>query len=211
MESPSNPNVHVKATRSRIGRRSLSTVLNSGPILSATSKPDYINAREGVKLKLSCFWCRHLIPEDLASISCPLKYAPIYSKYSVKGDKKYISTIDPTEPGCFHSDGLFCSFNCCLAYALDNKHLAEFAHSRWLVNKMYIDYILSTNPSFTLEDVKTLKPAPSWRLLESYGGSMSIAEYRASFNTIYYNDLKLQLDIPCIHAARVSYKRAMFI
>lgn len=200
-----------KGNRSRIGKSSLSNVMNSSPILASSTKPDYINTREGVKMKLSCFWCRHLIPEDFASISCPIKYAPTYARYIVRDDKKYISTIDPMEPGCYHSDGLFCSFNCCLAYAMDNKHRPEYTHSHWLVNKMYLDYQLASNSNWTVDDVKTLKPAPSWRLLDTFGGSMSIGEYRQSFNTIYYNDLKLQLDIPCVHPARVSYKRAVFI
>ena len=34
-----------------------------------------------------------------------------------------------------------------------------------------------------------IKPAPHWRLLEKFGGPLSIENFRNSFNSIQYNDI----------------------
>ena len=143
------------------------------------------------KKKYCCFWDRHPI-EDIP-IACPIKYNPnrvrktykseiTKEKYSItqcatseklkninfQKDKRY--SIDEREN--YTTEGCFCSFNCLLAFLQDdaNRNNPLYKHSYMLTAEIY-NYLTGGN----LED---LSPAPHWTLLESYGGTLSVKEFR---------------------------------
>ena len=81
--------------------------------------------------------------------------------------------------GFYEVDGIFCSFECCLAFIQENKNIPLYVHSKSLLIKMY---------SEMYNEIKVIENAPSWRLLKAYGGNLEIDEFRASFNRITYNE-----------------------
>ncbi len=112
---------------------------------------------------LSCWWCRHPIPENLLPIGCPIKYHK-----SVGSSREY-----------FDTEGFFCSFNCVVAYNNDvcqtNIRYRETGGLIYLLYKKIFDhYPYQMN----------IKPALSWKVLKSYGGEMSIHEYRNTFQKV---------------------------
>jgi hypothetical protein len=78
----------------------------------------------------------------------------------------------------YETDGIFCSFNCAMAYICDNKHIRIYDDSVMLLIKMYNDLFKTNSIS--------INPAPSWRLLNVYGGHLTINEFRESFNKVDY-------------------------
>jgi hypothetical protein len=78
----------------------------------------------------------------------------------------------------FVCDGIMCSFNCCLAYALDKTGNRMYHNSEALVYDMYL-YLVGK---------RALKIIPSgpFTLLQDYDGPYSREEYRERFNTDTY-------------------------
>jgi hypothetical protein len=153
----------------------------------------------GESTNVSCFWCRHTF--DTIPIGCPLRYvsSQIEKKYTseITRDKYRIKenidadSMDPEnyknsdkiqyllhQKGYYESDGVFCSFNCCLAFIQDNKSDPVYRNSKNLLFKIYHD-IFDLSPT-------NLTKAPSWRLLAAYGGHLTLADYRKSFNKVQY-------------------------
>jgi hypothetical protein len=143
----------------------------------------------------NCFWCRHSF--DTKPIGCPVKYVSnvavkkYYSEiskdiYTIKENitiKKSITDIEDNKikiinNDYYETDGIFCSFNCIMAFILDNKHIRIYDDSIMLLNKMYNDFLKVNNAS--------ISPAPSWRLLIEYGGHLNINDFRNNFNKIEY-------------------------
>lgn len=150
---------------------------------------------------LHCFWCRHSFP--YRPIGCPIEYvAPRISKsyHSEITKDKYIlrENITPNQlkqmensnddnptvqynvmnNDYYLMDGIFCSFNCCLAYIKTNQYNPLYINCESLLNKIYYDVF----------GVKSLPliAAPSWRLLKNYGGHITIEEYRKNFYKVEY-------------------------
>jgi len=160
-----------------------------------------INSSKSVtEFKYNCYWCRH--PFNTVSLGCPIKYIPkqvikqYYSNiskdtYTIKEnvsstqiiptDKKIISD----EREYYETDGIFCSFNCCLAFIIDNKHVRLYDDSESLLLKMYNEVNETKEVESKVEEV-VINPAPHWRLLEQYGGYLSIHEFRENFNKVEY-------------------------
>jgi len=148
---------------------------------------------------INCFWCRNSF--KWIPIGCPVKYI------SNQINKKYISNITNdtydirenvsrkqlemlgnkhTNPSLevneccsdhYETDGVFCSFNCCLAYIRDNTHNSMYDQCEMLLMNMHHE-IFGT--------IRKIIPAPHWRLLREYGGTLSIDEFRESFNRVEY-------------------------
>lgn len=165
---------------------------------------DYQNSEKLKKCK--CFWCRHTF--DTTPIGCPVKYIPhvVIKKYfshitkdyytikeeisntkfeqfqnSVAGDGEEDENvvIRLIQNDYYETDGIFCSFNCCLSWIKDNSHNNLYINSSYLLHEIYYKYF----------DVKhQIHIAPHWRLLADYGGKMSIAEFRSSFNKVIYDN-----------------------
>ena len=160
------------------------------------------------KNNYNCFWDRDPIPENVMAIGCPLKYVPnqavktYYSeiskdKYTIKENitTKRCKTIQEKKDGLltvngknyYLTDGIFCSFNCCMAYIEDNKHDSRYNMSEMLLLKMYHDIYP--------KKVAIIDEAPHWRKLKKYGGDLTIGQLRDSFNKIEYKEYGYVSDI----------------
>jgi len=154
---------------------------------------DYNTNQEISNLRYSCFWCRH--PFEGKPIGCPVKYIPkqavktYYSHisrdtYTIKDnivkDKDNIENenINITNGDYYESDGIFCSFNCCMAFIIDNKQNSLYKLSRQLLLKIY-------NETMNTK-CQTICPSPSWRLLETYGGTLNISKFREGLSKFDY-------------------------
>lgn len=156
------------------------------------------NAKMNVNLlRYNCFWCKN--PFETRPIGCPINY---HSNQAIKKYHSYISKdtytikenitssrrekiknnnfedITSENTPYYETDGVFCSFNCCKSYILDNKHNRLYDNSIMLLTKMYNE-LTNTNNS-------VIYPAPHWRTLEQYGGHLNIMYFRDSFNNIDY-------------------------
>ncbi len=153
---------------------------------------------------MSCFWCRH--PFATPPIGCPVRFVPsqLCKRYVSEITKDpYLIKENLTSPAkaakimgmdkpdgisialvdrdYYETDGVFCSFNCCLAFIDGEKNNPMYAQSRQLLFKMYTD----TYEKFPTDD--DIIKAPHWRLLSAYGGHLSIQEFRSSFNTVTFS------------------------
>lgn len=106
-----------------------------------------------------CWWCRHSIPSEWHPLGIPLKK-----------DKENTYTCD----------GLFCSFNCIMAYIHTFSEGMKYKDSPMLVGQMY--------RSLFGKDIRLDKiiDAPSWKHLREYGGKMTIEEFRSTFNKLKF-------------------------
>ena len=140
----------------------------------------------------NCYWCRH--PIETRPIGCPLSHQPGKSK------KEYVSVINQTkyrieenthsipEDAAYTTDGVFCSFNCCVSYIHDKKGDDRYEHSHMLLLKMHRD--------MSGFGVSVIPPAPDWRSLSLYGGWLDIEGFRKSFDNTEFEERGLMLDIP---------------
>lgn len=157
-----------------------------------------------LKTGIKCFWCRQHF--DTTPIGCPIKYNnPIIEKsyishitkgeYYIKENVSHEKLLD-IEVGndktvvidgiktsqsripYYITDGIFCSFNCVLAFIKENNHNQLYKESLYLLNSLYYSLIG--------KHIEKIIPAPSWRLLKEYGGTMNLEAYRNSFNKIEY-------------------------
>jgi hypothetical protein len=143
----------------------------------------------------SCFWCRHSF--NNLPIGCPIKYIPnevtktYYSNISKdnytikqkitsnrKDNIENNNELNLSKGDYYHTDGIFCSFNCCKSFINDNKHKRMYDYSDILLIKIY-------NKIFDL-NCTSISLAPHWRVLKKYGGNLDINEFRNSFNKIEY-------------------------
>lgn len=200
------PNQHIESTTNINDIISLDRS-ETITFLDETKKPcicavTMVNIRDNHILPkntpINCFWCRH--PFKWIPIGCPLRYInnQINKKYTseitkevyeIKENvpKRDISVLRESESkdveitGCntehYETDGIFCSFNCCLAFIKDNKHNSVYDNSETLLMNMLYD---------TIGLESKLIAAPHWRLLSNYGGVMSIDDFRDSFNKVEY-------------------------
>lgn len=151
-----------------------------------------------IKHGYHCYWCRHSIPLGVNPIGCPLSYVPYrntktyYSEIS-KDTFRISENITPykkldklndqikTSPdgNYYYTDGIFCSFNCTMAWIFENKKNPTYSKSEMLLLKMYSEL---NNDAAVAEICR----APHWRLLKIYGGKLTINEFRKSFNHVKY-------------------------
>ena len=147
----------------------------------------------------SCYWCRNKI--DSKPIGCPVSYKPriIQKKYDSEISKETYtirenissnriksvelpSSVTPqNESSYYETFGIFCSFNCIMAYVIDNKHNRLFDSSKVLLHKLYYEIM-----NIKYDEPIAIKPSPSWKLLTEYGGPLTIKEYREGLNKIEY-------------------------
>jgi hypothetical protein len=157
----------------------------------------------------NCYWCRHEI--DTIPLGCPLRYistqiektSKSYNKsYTIKENisrntlQELNSNIKLITECYYETDGIFCSFNCCQSWINDNKHRSVYDNSTCLLRKMYND--------ITGNIIDYIKPAPSWRLLDKYGGKLSVREFRNNFN-------KFDYDFHGTVLSNVSYRPIQYI
>lgn len=149
-----------------------------------------------------CFWCRHNF--DSRPIGCPIKYVnstieKSYVSQITKDEYRMKENITKTKmdrilsmdhsginissvgTDYYLTDGIFCSFNCTLAFINDNNKDSYYKDSIGLLHSLY--------KIFIGKKIEKLVPAPHWRLLSDYGGPFSINEFRDKFNKIMYEDI----------------------
>ena len=64
------------------------------------------------------------------------------------------------------TDGVFCSFNCIIAFIEDNSHDFFYSESKTLTYSIYKEYMNKT--------LTKIKKAPHWRMLQNFGGPLTI-------------------------------------
>jgi len=171
---------------------------------------DYITTKNlPNKSSVCCFWCKHTF--ETSPLGCPIqKFSKkvktlfrncmnnkdiqrfrevtsceaqemeeddTYSFKNMNNEQKL--TLIPTIK--YLTDGIFCSFNCVLAFIRDNKHKSLYVDSEFLLMEMYKD-CLGEIPD------EMIIPAPSWRLLKTFGGHMDINKFRNSFKCAIFTD-----------------------
>lgn len=162
---------------------------------------DFEKQTEPSKLHYNCFWDKNIIPYNVTPIGCPIKYINTQAvksyfseiskdNYTIKENitkhqQKVVTDskdkrIVLNKKDFYVTDGIFCSFNCCIAYIYDNKHNTLYDQSEVLLLKIYNSIYPKIIPS--------IDAAPSWRLLKDYGGNLDILQFRESFNKIEYKN-----------------------
>lgn len=165
-------------------------------IIDFQTKKQLSNTRQ-----YKCFWDRNYIPDFIQPIGCPVKFVPNKATrcyHSELSKDQYVISEEITNKKAhqlslrnnseftiehnsyYETDGIFCSFNCLMAYikADENCRNPLYNRSESLAMQMYIE----------LNDEKPdeILPAPHWRQLEEHGGHLTIEQFRASFNKIEY-------------------------
>jgi len=158
------------------------------------------------KTDLLCFWCKHSF--ENSPLGCPVKYINnkieksyisyiTKDKYCMKENvtklklskilsiKQDLININVIESEYYLTDGIFCSFNCVMAFINDNYNQFFYNESKMLLYTMYKDMIKSK--------VNKIKAAPHWRMLKCFGGSLSIKEFRDLFNLFEYVECSFQM------------------
>jgi hypothetical protein len=139
---------------------------------------------------LCCFWCRHHFTGK--AIGCPISYKPnrLFKQFTSEiTNENYTLTETITDQlretdahvqgKYYETEGVFCSFNCCLAYIKDHMYDSRYKQSEVLLNKFY--RTIFPNDKFCV-----IKPSPSWKLLQEYGGNLNIDDFRKSSSQYIY-------------------------
>ena len=115
------------------------------------------------KTDLKCWWCCHNF--DTVPLGIPMKY--------------YNET--------FYLKGCFCSFNCVLAYVIDNKH---FKYEQVYPN---IKSLRAKLTKHKLDDKIT--PAPPRESLTVFGGDLSIEKFRTTSDDYIFKRISYPMRI----------------
>lgn len=124
------------------------------------NKINFISIKDGKKISLKktttkCWWDRHEFD------NLPFFLPELYHSNS------------------YYVLGNFCSFNCALAH---NLHYVK--DSKMYERKSLIFRIYREMKNLSADDPIDIKEAGPWELLESFGGSMSIIDFRNGFDKI---------------------------
>ena len=106
--------------------------------------------------------------------------------FSLFAEKKSDNKYDVEKNEFYFTDGIFCSFNCTKAFIKDNKHNSLYDYSEILLTKLF-NYIMQLENTNIDTKKITIIPAPHWRLLQQYGGHLSINKFRENFNKVNFN------------------------
>lgn len=141
--------------------------------------------------KSDCFWCTESF--NWNGIGCPIAYndtqitKTYYSSinkntYTIKENinQERAKKIN-AKPGTYITDGVFCSFECIIAWINHHKHIRIYDNSITLVHKLYKD--------ITGKFIKKITPASDRRVLKKFGGTESIEDFRKNFSKIDHEKL----------------------
>lgn len=144
---------------------------------------------------MQCFW--HRLPFDHTPLGCPIEYqqshiTKTYERNSKKGKciyviNEFIPKLTRKKLGndckineIYFTDGIFCSFNCCLSFIRDNEGEHMYSESEELLMQLYLA-VFGTSP-------ENITEAPHWRTLTVHKGYLTETEYFRCFNKITYED-----------------------
>ena len=169
------------------------------------------------KTDIKCYWCKHNF--DWKPIGCPIKYVNTIIEKSyishitkdkyymreniLKSKLKYMIDQKQFEIIAFPfdhymTDGIFCSFNCTLAFIKDNNHDVFYKESYSLLHCLYYNLVG--------KKIAKIIPSAHWRLLKDFGGPFSIEEYRSKFNLV---DYKFMFNIRDMKSISKIYKETV--
>lgn len=155
---------------------------------------------------IACYWCKHQF--STKPLGCPIKFINnrIEKSYvsHITKDRYYMKEnltktklasvldlksdsydITPVETEYYLTDGIFCSFNCIIAFIKDQAHDAFYNESKMLTYNMYREVVGKT--------ASKIKSAPHWRLLKMFGGPFTIDDFRKSFNLFEYEECSFHM------------------
>ena len=168
---------------------------------------DWINKDKFLqKTDIACFWCKHQFTSK--PLGCPVKFInnrieKSYVSYITK-DKYYMKEnltktkldailkiktdsfeITPVETEYYLTDGVFCSFNCIIAFINDHSKDIFYSESKMLTYSMYREVVG--------KKATKIKSSPHWRLLKMFGGPFTISDFRKSFNLYEYEECSFHM------------------
>jgi hypothetical protein len=111
-------------------------------------------------------------------------------------------TIELSNKNYYLTDGIFCSFNCCMSfinYQKSEKNASMYNLSEMLLLKIYTEI----NP--TVKN-PVIEEAPHWRQLIKYGGDMTIETFRNSFNRMEYKNHGFISEFPTFKSIGVMFE-----
>lgn len=171
-----------------------------------------------LKTDIKCFWCKYNF--DSCPIGCPIKFVnsliekrytsnitkdEYYMKENVTKEKlakisgaKTSIKIEPCERNYYLVDGIFCSFNCIAAFIKENCGNVLYKDSSNLLKCLYSELYNDT--------WKKITPAPDWRLLKDFGGSLTIEDFRKFFNSNGLTEVFTAHDVSCMKIITHVYK-----
>lgn len=156
--------------------------------------------------EIACYWCKHQF--STKPLGCPIKFinSRIEKSYvsHITKDRYYMKEnltktklasvldlksdsydITPVETEYYLTDGIFCSFNCIMAFIKDQAHDAFYNESKMLTYNMYREVVG--------KKATKIKSAPHWRLLKMFGGPFTIEDFRKSFNLFEYEECSFHM------------------
>jgi len=148
-----------------------------------------------------CWWCRSTFKSH--PIGCPLKYYP-----NIKSDTQEKERIEehfkdanlPIDCGndYFETDGIFCTFPCAKAYAIDEmkNFRVKFNNSLTLLTQMHFKIF---------KEIVVIPTAGSWKLLQDYWGHLTAQEFRAASGLIEYTET-INMARPLMYSSGVYIK-----
>jgi hypothetical protein len=179
---------------------------------------DFATGNPPSSLPYHCFWDKHALPKDCVPIGCPIRYV------SCSVTKTYVSAISKgtytikekitskkarsisesdsvviNKDPHYQTDGVFCSFDCMMAYIEEFKHLPMYTDSTMLATKMYSE-IFET----TVDDVNV---AGHWRTLSVFGGWLSIEKFRDAFSKAIYKSHGTVINLPLYQPVGMAYEK----
>lgn len=143
----------------------------------------------------TCFWDTCEFSHEPVYCPVQLKVSPEMKEYTSTINNKVYKIQDTINTALENGqevfvDGLFCSVECCLSFIRAHRQEQLYKDSEMLLHYVY--------------QCSNIKPAPHWRLLEKYGGNMTVDAFRKSFVNLTY-----QLDglffLPLYYLYRENY------
>jgi len=121
-----------------------------------------------------CWYCRHAF--STVPLGCPLRYVTntaALEKYL--NDKNFHK--DKKKMGYFETEGIFCSFPCIKRYISDARSATRYKDSASLLTLLHFYYF---------KKVINIPLSPPWKTLATYGGHLTIDEFRKTFGLLAY-------------------------
>ena len=124
-----------------------------------------------------CWYCRLAVPYEWSPVGIPIKYKGADNSFDV--------------------EGVFCSFNCVVAYLSEHTSY-RYKHSSMLLLLLYRKLFKSNKL------INKIIPSPSWKLLKDYGGHLTPEEYHKCLQHIEFKSLHQTLKTESMRIQQVS-------
>jgi len=131
-----------------------------------------------------CWWCRSSFTS--IPVGCPLKYNKnTPGTLDSKRFEEYLKSINIVSDGTndfFETEGLFCTLSCAKSYALEQ--LQKTSSPKYKDSLTLLNLI-----QYKVSNVHTEIPsAPSWKMIDEWGGHLTPREFRESFGLVEYTE-----------------------